>query len=449
MQFTKNSYEKMSELSAIPQQSLLAIGVPDIKFYQTSRGLQALCPFHNDHKLGSFIFNPTTGVWKCFSCGVGGSGAISFIMKVNNWDFLKAVYYLYDHRNEITLPPELLVPPLLVKTQKEKNHIGEMPKISANKSLFVSHGPVTRQDCHLIYLAFADASPLTEDEKRKLMQVRKISYGETGDFFRIPAAWDDQFWTNFKERLNAIDDCGEKDRLYHSLIGVPGFFWDDEHDRPGFVYFRNSLGILLHSLDGLICGIDMRLPADAPQGARYIAFSSAGICDRNPNRFSMGTRTDVFVDVVPCHFGGSKEYKGVAITEGKFKAIQLSRRGYTALNVRGVVNWKHALPYLEKMPTDKPVTIVFDADCRSNPAVGKQAADLGRALMEAGYEAQYLTWNSNLGKGFDDLCNGGHYNKVRLVPAQRFLDTTLDPFLQRAASRKEYEASQKLPQEQK
>ena len=89
--------------------------------------------------------------------------------------------------------------------------------------------------------------------------------GETGDFFRIPAAWDDQFWTNFKERLNAIDDCGEKDRLYHSLIGVPGFFWDDEHDRPGFVYFRNSLGILLHSLDGLICGIDMRLPADAPQ----------------------------------------------------------------------------------------------------------------------------------------------------------------------------------------
>ena len=267
MQFTKNSYEKMSELSAIPQQSLLAIGVPDIKFYQTSRGLQALCPFHNDHKLGSFIFNPTTGVWKCFSCGVGGSGAISFIMKVNNWDFLKAVDYLYDHRNEITLPPELLVPPLLVKTQKEKNHIGEMPKISANKSLFVSHGPVTRQDCHLIYRAFADASPLTEDEKRKLMQVRKISYGETGDFFRIPAAWDDQFWTNFKERLNAIDDCGEKDRLYHSLIGVPGFFWDDEHDRPGFVYFRNSLGILLHSLDGLICGIDMRLPADAPQHA--------------------------------------------------------------------------------------------------------------------------------------------------------------------------------------
>ena len=162
----------------------------------------------------------------------------------------------------------------------------------------------------------------------------------------------------------------------------------------------------------------------------------------------MGTRTDVFVDVVPCHLGGSNEYKGVAITEGKFKAIHLSRRGYTVLNVRGVVNWKHTLPYLEKMPTDKPVTIVFDADCRSNPAVGKQAADLGRALMEAGYEAQYLTWNSNLGKGFDDLCNAGYYNKARIVPAQRFLDTTLDPFLLRAARKKEYEESQKLPQVQ-
>ena len=120
MQLTKNSYEKMSELSAIPQQSLLAIGVPDIKFYQTSRGLQALCPFHNDHKLGSFTFNQNTGVWKCFSCGAGGSGAISFIMKVNNWDFLKTVDYLYDHRNEIVLPPEPFAPPLLVKTQKEE-----------------------------------------------------------------------------------------------------------------------------------------------------------------------------------------------------------------------------------------------------------------------------------------------------------------------------------------
>ena len=69
MGLSKNSYEKKSELDAYPYEHLLAVGVPDIKFYHTTRGLEALCPFHNDKSLGSFSFSPTTGVWKCFSCG--------------------------------------------------------------------------------------------------------------------------------------------------------------------------------------------------------------------------------------------------------------------------------------------------------------------------------------------------------------------------------------------
>lgn len=48
MGLSKNSYEKKSELDAYPYEHLLAVGAPDIKFYHTARGLEALCPFHND-----------------------------------------------------------------------------------------------------------------------------------------------------------------------------------------------------------------------------------------------------------------------------------------------------------------------------------------------------------------------------------------------------------------
>ena len=59
---TPNSYQKMQELSMIPYPQQLAIAVPEIRFYKDVHGLLALCPFHNDKSVGSFVFNPKTGV---------------------------------------------------------------------------------------------------------------------------------------------------------------------------------------------------------------------------------------------------------------------------------------------------------------------------------------------------------------------------------------------------
>ncbi len=52
------------------------------------------CPFHHE-KTPSFNVNPTTGLWKCFGCGLGGD-VFSYVMHRENLEFLDAVRYLAD-----------------------------------------------------------------------------------------------------------------------------------------------------------------------------------------------------------------------------------------------------------------------------------------------------------------------------------------------------------------
>ena len=42
-----------------------------------------LCPFHADNQAGSFRVNLTTGAFKCFACGMGGSDVIAFVMALS------------------------------------------------------------------------------------------------------------------------------------------------------------------------------------------------------------------------------------------------------------------------------------------------------------------------------------------------------------------------------
>lgn len=60
-----------------------------------------LCPFHGE-KTPSFSVNAERGIFKCFGCGVGGD-AITFLMKIHNWDYFQTIKYLAQKYN-IELP---------------------------------------------------------------------------------------------------------------------------------------------------------------------------------------------------------------------------------------------------------------------------------------------------------------------------------------------------------
>ena len=63
--------------------------------------LFGLCPFHNE-KTASFSVNPEQQMFYCFGCQAGGN-VISFIMQIENFDFMDALKLLAD-RVRFTLP---------------------------------------------------------------------------------------------------------------------------------------------------------------------------------------------------------------------------------------------------------------------------------------------------------------------------------------------------------
>ena len=54
---------------------------------------EALCPFHDDKSLGSFVIYPKGNCFKCFSCGAKG-GVVDFLMKYEHLSYPDAIRWL-------------------------------------------------------------------------------------------------------------------------------------------------------------------------------------------------------------------------------------------------------------------------------------------------------------------------------------------------------------------
>ena len=213
----------------------------------------------------------------------------------------------------------------------------------------------------MAYSCFAAASPLSPLWVKSLQGRRSVHPMEFPYFFRFPSSKDDEFWKKFREQLSAHGAS----ELYSRLLGIPGFYWNVKEEKLSFVGCPGALGILNHDKDGLVNGIELRLPDSMAKNMRYMPFSSEGICLRNPDECKYGVSQGSIVDVVPPLFS-DVPIQGIAVTEGKFKALQLSKMGCLTLNIRGVGNWRQIFPVLKELADDgentSRVYIVFDAE---------------------------------------------------------------------------------------
>ena len=80
----------ISELKA--RLSITDIVSSYVNLKRRGRNMIGLCPFHSE-KTPSFTLYPENGSFCCFGCGVGGD-VITFIMKIENLDYMEAVKYL-------------------------------------------------------------------------------------------------------------------------------------------------------------------------------------------------------------------------------------------------------------------------------------------------------------------------------------------------------------------
>ncbi|MBQ7505561.1 MAG: DNA primase [Ruminococcus sp.] len=74
-----------------------------VNLKRRGRNMVGLCPFHGE-KTPSFNIYPENGSFYCFGCGVGGD-VITFIMKIENLDYIDAVKYLAQ-RAGMTMPED-------------------------------------------------------------------------------------------------------------------------------------------------------------------------------------------------------------------------------------------------------------------------------------------------------------------------------------------------------
>ena len=84
----------------------------------------ANCPFHSE-KTPSFTVFPATQSFYCFGCGAGGD-AISFVMRMENLDYLTAIRTLAE-RSGIKLPEEQVRP-------DGKKEVGRQRVLEMNKA---------------------------------------------------------------------------------------------------------------------------------------------------------------------------------------------------------------------------------------------------------------------------------------------------------------------------
>lgn len=91
----------ISEVKYRNDLSDIASGYMTLK--RRGRNLVGLCPFHGE-KTPSFNIYTENGSFYCFGCGVGGD-VITFIMKIENLDYIEAVKFLAQ-RAGMTMPEE-------------------------------------------------------------------------------------------------------------------------------------------------------------------------------------------------------------------------------------------------------------------------------------------------------------------------------------------------------
>ena len=65
-----------------------------VELRQRGSDFWGCCPFHHE-KTPSFKINPSTGLWKCFGCGLGGD-VFTYVMKRENLEFPDSIRFLAD-----------------------------------------------------------------------------------------------------------------------------------------------------------------------------------------------------------------------------------------------------------------------------------------------------------------------------------------------------------------
>ena len=141
----------------------------------------ALCPFHADEKLGSFVVTPDKQMWYCFTENIGWSG-IHFEMMYFELDFKDAVFHLARRCSLITEEE--------YKRQSGKKMDEKMVKTiekSMEKPVSKPCAPKASSDViNTVYSIMPKVCGLRKEHEKQLLKARGLKKEDLGDYFTFP-----------------------------------------------------------------------------------------------------------------------------------------------------------------------------------------------------------------------------------------------------------------------
>lgn len=384
---------------------------------------KGLCPFHDDKTIGSFVVTNKKGIFKCFSCSTGGDG-IRYISLIDGINYVQAALKIaFDFGIIQKYEYETLSKRKIDNATIQKYEKKGMEKLQTN--------PVADDETlNYIYNIFCKGQSLADstekvlsDEHRALLHARNLTDEdiERYGYFTMPNRY----------AMKGIKNTLSKRRLDEDiLLNVPGFYRDLQIKKVTFSPMK-GIGIPIRNYKGQILGIQVRRDDKKEGEQRYRWFSSAFADNDDSNKFEGGTSPGSPIDVI---YPEEVQSKTVFITEGHFKAVQLTKRfGCISLSVQGVTSWKQIVDVLRGIGANHPVKhvyIAFDADMSYNFAVSQQSRKMTDEIQKSlNLNIVYVQWNTDLGKGIDDMLANGHEAEL-LKASKNEYDAIYDEFIE-------------------
>ena len=437
----KNIYKEKKNESRAEELAQLIRNVKDvpmnqimgayIKLYPSGQHYKALCPFHADNHLGSFVVTPAKKIWRCFACDKGGD-IVSFVMEYEGIRYLDAVYSIARQANLITEEEYKK----FSRRKWDEDAVKSIRKRIEAEDKFDT--TVIKADdwvCAEVYDAIPHVCGLSEAHREHLLKERGLSQDRLADFFTFPTRKKDLHKMVIDYLANKYKYKKSNDKYAFQKLSkieeqfdiIPGFFRDD--NGIAFVTYR-GIGFVVRDEKGIAKAIHVRRDS-AEQ--RYVWFSS-GFAQSSED-LKGGAPSGA-----PCGVVYPRRKSGyVCITEGRFKAEQIAAKNNVAVYVSGVSTWRTTLPILNELRKTygNRLYLMFDGDILKNPEVYHQLVTMAEELEKAGYRCLVLLWNPDDGKGFDDLVlnKGNDYTSFMKVAKLEDLKKKYEVSLKTALSK--------------
>lgn len=425
-----------------------------------ARNVKALCPFHGDNSTGNFTMTNSNKVYKCFACGHGGNGAISFFIDLHNGDkknrqtrfqammhlakefgIITEAQYLDVMNNEES--SEEFKRGVQVNTYKKKKALLEKTNAEIMTGVYNCLAAAIPSVAKAHNIMMSPLPQLTIEHYNHLRNERFLTDEEIlrDGYFSLPG----EVSKNAEEVMEHLtvallarrvipNNLSNMDIIrvvknerqsidYTVLKGVPGFF-QRTYNQQWSLNMKKGLGMPIKNHNGLITAIQVR---EFEGDAKYTFYTSS-FADGSKgadNGVGVGTNIDV---VRPLEMKTSALF----ITEGKFKANAISKHfGANVLGLQGINSTEGLIDMVAEVyntSVKKPtaIYIALDADVCCNSNIAKAIFKIGGELeAQFVHDKAYLPifiagWDMNLGKGIDDMILNGHKSKVSKVDKSTF-----------------------------